>query len=147
MGDELAAVNDHGYLDDPHHAHDSRWVHRPRMDWALAEARHGDDTPSARVFRGVKAILARRAATAALHGAVPVRVVGSGNDAVFALQRLAPTGVLLGLFNFTEHWQEVAEARVRALGVMALHDALSDSRVETHHGQIVLPPYARVWLT
>jgi amylosucrase len=147
MGDELALTNDHGYLDDPHHAHDSRWIHRPRMDWALAEGRHAGDTPAARVFWGTKQILARRAATPALHGAVPLRVVASGNDAVFAFQRLAPTGTLLGLFNFTEDWQELPEAVARTLGARAMHDALSDQRVETHTGRIVLPPYARVWLT
>jgi amylosucrase len=147
MGDELALPNDYGYLDNPHHAHDSRWVHRPQMDWALAEARHEADTPSARVYRGTRDILARRAATPSLHAGVPVRVTGSGNDAVFAFQRLAPTGVLLGLFNFTEHWQHLPEPWVRSLGVRAFHDALSQSYVETHDGQIVLPPYARVWLT
>ena len=146
MGDELGLTNDYSYLDDPHHAHDSRWVHRPRMDWAAAEGRHSGDGVAARVFRGTKAILARRAATGALHGAVPVRVVASGNGAVFAFQRLAPTGVLLGLFNFSEGWQDVPEAWARALGVGEMWDALSDRRVETHRGQIVLPPYARVWL-
>jgi amylosucrase len=95
----------------------------------------------------VREILARRAAVPALHGAVPVRVVSSGNEAVFAFQRIAPTGVLLGLFNFTEQWQEVGEAWVRGLGVTGLRDALSEARVETHGGQVVLPPYGRVWLT
>lgn len=147
MGDEIALTNDYGYLQNPHHAHDSRWVHRPRMDWAAVEARHQADRPFARVFRGMKEILARRAATPQLHGAVPVRVVPVGNDALFAFQRLAPTGTLLGLFNFTEHWQHLPETWVRSLGVTALHDALSDARVEAHHGQVVLPPYARVWLT
>lgn len=147
MGDELALPNDHAYLDNPDHAHDSRWIHRPRMDWTVAEARHSGDTPAARVFGGTKQILARRAATPALHAAVPVRVVASGNDAVFSFQRLAPTGTLLGLFNFTEHWQHIPEGWARAQGVSELHDALSDSHVETHAGQIVLPPYARVWLT
>jgi amylosucrase len=147
MGDELALLNDWSYLDYPDHAHDSRWVHRPRMDWALAAERHRGETPSARVFRGTKAILARRKATPALHAAHPVRVVPSGNDAVLAVQRLAPTGVLLGLFNFTEHWQHIPESWVRALGVTALRDELSDAVVTPHAGQVVLPPYGRVWLT
>jgi amylosucrase len=147
MGDELALTNDHGYLAQPDHAHDSRWIHRPRMDWALAETRHSGDTPAARVFWGTKAILARRAATPALHAAVPIRVVGVGNDAVLAFQRLAPTGTLLGLFNFTEQWQQVSEGTARNLGATLMQDALSDHPVETHDGQIVLPPYARVWLT
>lgn len=147
MGDELALPNDYSYLDDPHHAHDSRWVHRPRMDWGRAAGRETGDDPSARVFRGVRAILARRAATGALHGGVPVRVVSSGNDAVFAFQRVAPTGVLLGLFNFTEHWQHLPEAWVRGLGVSRMWDELSQAEVVPHGGQVVLPPYARVWLT
>ena len=147
MGDELALTNDYGYLDDPRHAHDSRWIHRPRMDWKLAEARHSGDTPSARVFWGTKAILARRASTPAIHAGVPIRVVSAGNDAVLAFQRLAPTGTLLGLFNFTESWQQVRDGQARALGVTAMHDTLSDQPVETRAGQIILPPYARVWLT
>jgi amylosucrase len=147
MGDELALVNDYGYLDEPDHAHDSRWIHRPRMDWQLAEARHGGDSPAAQVFQGTKAILARRAATPALHAGHPIRVVSSGNPGVLAFQRLAPTGVLLGLFNFTEGWQTLPESWVRGLGVTGLHDALSDAPVLPHDGQIALPPYARVWLT
>jgi amylosucrase len=147
MGDELALLNDDGYLGVAEHAHDSRWIHRPLMDWALAGTRHQGDAPSARVFRGTQAILARRRATGALHGQVPTRVVSSANDAVFAFQRLAPTGTLLGLFNFTENWQHIPEHRVRALGVTAMHDALSDAPVASRDGQIALPPYARVWLT
>ena len=146
MGDELALTNDYSYREDPHLAHDSRWVHRPRMDWGLAETRHSGDTAASRVFWGTKAILARRKAVPALHGGVPVRVAAAGNPGVFAFQRVAPTGVLLALFNFTEHWQEVPEGWARALGVGEMRDLLSDQRVETHHGQIVLPPYARVWL-
>jgi amylosucrase len=147
MGDELALLNDYGYLETPEHAHDSRWIHRPRMDWALAETRHTGTTPAARVFQGTKHILARRKATPALHAGHPVRVLGSGNDAVLAVQRLSPTGTLVGLFNFTEGWQGVAEPWVRALGVSALRDELSDATVASHDGKIVLPPYGRVWLT
>ena len=147
MGDELAQTNDYGYLQDPHHAHDSRWIHRPRMDWAAAEGRETGDAPSARVFRGVRHILARRRATAELHAANPVRGVGSGSDAVLAVQRVAPTGVLLGLFNFTEQWQHLPEGWVRDLGASRMWDALSEAEVVPHGGQVVLPPYARVWLT
>ena len=68
------------------------------------------------------------------------------NDAVLAFQRVAPTGVLLGLFNFTEQWQHLPEGWVRALGVTRMWDALSEAEVQPHGGQVVLPPYARVWL-
>lgn len=146
MGDELAMLNDYSYHDDPAHAHDSRWLHRPRMDWHLAHFRHSDDSPAGEVFRGTKRILARRKATEALHGAYPVQIVDPGLAGLFAFVRKAPTGPLLCLFNMTEHWLNLPESFARAQGVTRMHDALSDHAVTAHHGEIALPPYARVWL-
>ena len=147
MGDELATLNDYGYLDDPTRAHDSRWIHRPRMDWQAARHRHSDEGAAGQVFRGVKEILQRRKATPALHAAHPVRVVELGLSGVFAYVRAAPTGALLGLYNMTEHWLNLPEATARAQGITHMWDALSDAPVVAHHSQIALPPFARVWLT
>ena len=147
MGDELALLNDYGYLDQPDHAHDSRWVHRPMMDWQLARHRHSDPGPAGQVFRGVKAILHRRRQTPALHAAHPNRIVDLGLSGLFAHVRQAPTGALLGLYNLTEHWLHMPEAAARAQGVTRMWDALSDAPVQPHDGQIALPPFARVWLT
>ena len=38
MGDEIALLNDHGYLADPEHAHDSRWI-APPADGLAARGR------------------------------------------------------------------------------------------------------------
>lgn len=146
MGDELALGNDHGYRDVPEHAHDSRWIHRPRMDWTAAEARRDGTSHASRVWLGIQHILARRRATAALHAAHPIRVARCENTQVFAFRRDAPTGTLLCLFNFAEGWAHLSQDWARAQGVTRFWDELSDQPVETHHGNIVLPPYARVWL-
>lgn len=146
MGDELALLNDHGYRDVAEHAHDSRWIHRPRMDWQAAEGRHEGQTPGARVWRGLRHILARRRAIPALHAAYPIRVVPCEMPQVFAFRRDAPTGTVLCLFNFSESWAHLPEGFARAQGAVRLHDLLSDNPVEAHHGNIALPPYARVWL-
>ncbi len=146
MGDELALTNDYGYHAVKAHAQDSRWLHRPVMDWPLAETRHSADTPSARVFRGVSHILARRRGTPALHGAAPTMVVDTGNAALFAVARRPPFGPVLCIYNFTETWQHLPADVVLGEGV-GLHDALSDAPVTPHHGNVALPPYARIWLT
>jgi len=146
MGDELAALNDHDYLAVPEHAHDSRWIHRPRMDWQAARSRHDGLTHASRVWLGLRHILARRRATPALHAAHPIRVVPGPVPQVFAFRRDAPTGTLLCLFNFSESWAHVPEDWLRMQGATQMHDALSDHPVEVHHGNIALPPYARVWL-
>ena len=147
MGDELAVLNDYGYLSNSDHVHDSRWIHRPVMDWDVAALRAVDDLPSGRVFRGVKHILARRRATPALHAATPTRVLRTEQTGVFAVARLAPTGTVLCLYNFTENWAHLGADWARAQGVSQMHDALSDAPVATPGGIIALPPHARVWLT
>lgn len=145
MGDELALTNDHGYLDVPAHAHDSRWLHRPKMDWALAEGL--GDTHAARVFAGTKHILARRAAAVGFHAGYGTRVLACDTPGIFAFVRLAPTGPVLCLFNFTENWRHIPLGWARMQGISQMHDALSDSAVDTPGGVIAMPPYARVWLT
>ena len=147
MGDELALLNDYSYEAEPAHCHDSRWIHRPRMDWHLARHRHSDDGAAGQVFRGTREILRRRKLTPALHAAHPVRIVDLGLSGLFSFVRQASTGALLGLYNVTEHWLNLPEAAVRVHGITLMHDALSDAPVVAHHGQIALPPFARVWLT
>jgi amylosucrase len=146
MGDELATLNDYSYLEDPHHAHDSRWVHRPRMDWAVAGQRETDQGPAGQVFRGLRHIMARRRATPGLHAMYPVEVLPCPAPGVLAVARRAPTGTVLCLFNFAEGWRNLPEGWVRAQGVTQLHDLLSEAPVVPHNGQVALPPYARVWM-
>ncbi len=116
------------------------------MDWDFARFRHSYPGPAGQVFAGTKHILARRKAVAALHGGNPTEVVDLGLQGLFAFRRVAPTGVLLGLFNMTENWLHLPEHLAREAGVSEMYDALSEAAVETHQGHIALPPYARVWL-
>ena len=148
MGDELALTNDHGYRDTPAHAHDSRWLHRPAMDWTLADrARREPDSPSGRVLAGLRHVFARRAAIREFHAANPTEVLDTGTPALFALARRAPTGTVLCLYNFSENWTSIPWDWMAARGVVRRHDLLSDGRVDLQGGDIALPPYARIWMT
>jgi amylosucrase len=146
MGDELAQLNDWSYADVPAHAHDSRWIHRPQMDWTAATQGEADATPAGLVFRGTRHILARRAATAGLHAGNPTEILSPPGAGLFAFRRAAPEGPILCLFNFTEGWQNLPETWARHMGARGFHDALSDTPVTAHHGVVALPPYARLWL-
>ena len=148
MGDEIALLNDYSYRDDPAHAHDSRWVHRPRMDWSrAAQAMAADgDTPAARVFRGVRAILERRRAMPEFHAANPTQIVETGQDGLFAFVRKAPTNAVVCLYNFKEFWAALSADWAVAQGASRFTDGLSESPVGLHDGRILLPPYARLWL-
>jgi amylosucrase len=146
MGDEIALLNDRSYKDVPEHAHDSRWLHRPRMDWDRAARAQAGQGPEGRVLAGVRRILARRAATPELHGAVPTRIADTGLNGLFAFVREAPTGALLCVFNFTEFWATLRHEWALTQGATRFRDALSDADVALDDGRILLPPYARLWL-
>ncbi|WP_417525685.1 alpha-amylase family protein [Marinovum sp.] len=147
MGDEVAMLNDYGYHDVPDHAHDSRWLHRPVMDWDRVElARAAPESAPGQVFAGLKTLLARRVETPELHAARPCEVLDTGNPALFALARRAPTGSLVCLFNFTESWQVIPLDWLRAQGASSMVDVLSQAPVGDSQGMMPLPPYARVWI-
>ncbi|MEO5901348.1 MAG: alpha-amylase family glycosyl hydrolase, partial [Ilumatobacteraceae bacterium] len=67
MGDEIAMDNDTGYRRDPMHRDDSRWIHRPAMDWAALATTDGHDV-AGRVLAGMRHLVAARRATPALSG-------------------------------------------------------------------------------
>ena len=146
MGDEIALINDYGYAADPDRAHDSRWLHRPNMDWTRAATAEAGEAPEGRVLAGVRRILARRAATPELHGGFPTVIADTGQNGLFAFVRKAPTGALVCVFNFTDFWATLRHEWVLSQGATSFHDALSDAPVGLDEGRLLLPPYARLWL-
>jgi amylosucrase len=148
MGDEIAMLNNQSYLDQSEKSHDSRWIHRPVMDWSRVQAARTEaaKTPEALVFQGTRTILERRKATPELHAAYPTKIVDTPKSGIFAIIHEAPTGALLCLFNFTENWTAVPGEWALEQGVRDLYDALSDRLVTLSDGNVALPPYGRVWL-
>ena len=49
-GDEIGTLNDISYLEDPAKANDSRWAHRPRINWEKAELRNKPGTVEYMLF-------------------------------------------------------------------------------------------------
>lgn len=147
MGDEIALLNDYGYVRNPDHAHDSRWIHRPRMDWEAVAGLANGGAPAATVHAGVKRILARRAAVPAFHGGHPTAILDPPDARVFAFARRAPVGSVVCLFNFSEDWTGLSAEWCREMGTVGFVDALSERAVHTDADHVALPPYARVWLT
>ena len=66
MGDELALRNDPGWAGDPAHAHDNRWMHRPRMDWSPAARRQDPESVEGRAFAALRGLVTARRSLLAL---------------------------------------------------------------------------------
>ncbi len=145
MGDEIGLRNDYGYREDPAHASDSRWLHRPRMDWVAAERRHQPTTLEGRIFGGLRAIIDARRSSPELHAAIPVDVVEVGDARVFAFVRRHPIGTLLALHNVSAEPVRMDPDVVLRSGVEGAVDRLRPAR-RLAGRPFVLDPYDSAWL-
>ena len=148
MGDELGLRNDRSFADDPEHADDNRWLHRPKMPWSLAERRHRPDTVEGRMFAGMQHLAQARGRLASLHAAVETAVHETGNASVLVAVRHHAAETLVQLYNFSEHEQRVTASVVTSHGLTgAAREALGGEPVDLRADELTLPPYAAWWLT
>jgi amylosucrase len=145
MGDELGLLNDPHWADEPGHAEDNRWVHRPRMPWA-ADGSLPAGPPG--LAAGLADILAARRRLPHLHAAVPTEIWDPRDPGVLLVVRRHPRGPLLCAANVTGEERQVAADVLHWLGLHAagLVDALTGDRPHLVDGAVRLPPYAAAWL-
>ena len=121
-GDEIAQVNDYSYLDDPNKAGDSRYIHRGKFRWDIAENIHDLSTPEGQVFCGLNALNALRKTNPAFGTTADVWTLDTGDNGLLAIGRYAEGQKVIGVFNFTG--EEKAVTFPHDGGVF--HDLLTD---------------------
>lgn len=150
MGDELGQINDWSFQEDPAMAGDTRWMHRPLMDWANAAQRQDPRSMTGYLYAGLRKLVEARASTPAIHGAAATHPMWTDNPHVFALLRQRAYGNLLLLANFHEHTQSVSADLIGHAGLNLreeVRDALDhDGRPLIQDGRIFLEPYESKWL-
>jgi len=146
MGDEIGLLSDADYARDPAHADDSRWVHRPRMDWARAERRHQAGTIEARIYNGIAHIVRTRSALPHLHASIDTDIIDTGHARIFTCERQHPLGPFLGLYNMTEERQYLSLAVLQRAGITHAINRLADEPPVISGGMVVMGPYERQWL-
>jgi amylosucrase len=142
MGDELGLLNDPAWAEEPEHAGDNRWVHRPRMPWPLPPDQHG-------IQAGVRHLVAARASLPHLHAAVPADVLDPRDPGVLLVARRHPVGPMLAAYNVTSSPRHVPLSVLHDLGLdeSTVVDHVAGSAPTLWHGAIQLAPYQAVWLT
>jgi amylosucrase len=149
MGDELAMRNDPGWALDPAHEHDSRWMHRPAMDWAAAARRHDPEALEARVFAAIRGLAGARRSLLALRSGGSTEILPTENRSVLAYRRAHPRSApFLSLTNFSDVTQAPDAGIIARAG---LHDPVhvhsTTGQLIIGAGRIELPPWSFVWLT
>ena len=148
MGDELGLANDPTWADDPAQAGDNRWMHRPPMDWDVAERRHEPGTVEARVFAGMVALSRARAGLLALRSGTPTELVDPGSHHVLAFRRRHPrSSPLVALANFSDEPATLA----RGAALPGLSDAgrlvVATPGTDLGGHAVTLPAWGHAWVT
>jgi glycosidase len=130
LGDELAMLNDHSYLNHPAHHDDSRWVHRVKFEEVIAERRTYPGSHEALVFSTLKRLILIRKAHS-VFGSGDVHVQPHFDEHLFAFHRVGNDESLLVLSNFSEHERTLSPETLRTLGLTnSATDLVSDMTID-----------------
>jgi amylosucrase len=152
-GDELGTLNDYSFLDDESKAGDSRWVHRPRMDWEKAERRRIPGTAEQRIFDGLRRMLSVRQCTTAFADFNNRELIETGNEHLFVFIRNNPFErndqvVVVGNFDHQPQLLDLADLGNRGqFKYGQVRDLLSGEPPQIDDDRLLVPPCSICWLT
>ncbi|MDT8406415.1 MAG: alpha-amylase family glycosyl hydrolase [Methylococcales bacterium] len=152
-GDEIGNLNDYSTLDDEHYHGDTRWIHRPAIDWQKAELRHKQGTPEYAIFEGLRKLIAIRKETPAFADFNNRWLIELDNPHVFAFLRqdmTRPSERVFALSNFSAEAQSIAAEALHGKGLSQHQhciDLVSGSpAIDPQTGALHLSAYQFVWL-
>jgi len=144
-GQELGALNDYDYMNDPEKEEDSRWVHRPATDWEATNGKGLYHQTRKKVFERTGRILDVRAKTDAFRGN-QLRLLPTENEHVLSYLRWHDASQVIVMANFCEDTQSVPVQFLRQQGFSHFCRDLFTDRTYSTAGHIDLEPYALLWL-
>ncbi|MEJ2401831.1 MAG: alpha-amylase family glycosyl hydrolase [Xanthomonadales bacterium] len=152
-GDEIGMLNDFSYMEDEAKAHDTRWIHRPVIDWNKSELRHRHGTPEQRLFEGIARMSAVRKSTPAFADFNNRELIATGNEHLFAYMRSNPLDsndnvLVIANFDGSPQSLNLADLGNRSqFEYGRLRDLYSGEAPNLFNDQLVIPPHRFYWLT
>ncbi len=152
-GDEVATLNDYSYEFDEAKQHDSRWIHRPKLEWDKMDERLEEGTLHHRIFEELKALIALRKRTDAFADFNNRELLELSNDALFGFVRYNyenPSDKVIVVANLSAEPQRL---HIDALSGAGPADAenwkdLWTERAPTRYGDtLVFSAYQFYWIT
>jgi len=152
-GDALGVLNDYSFFTDPSKCNDTRWVHRPKIDWAQAELRWKVGTVEHSIFTALKRMISIRKEVPAFVDFNNRHILNLENDYLLAFVRfnhVRTSEIVLVVANFNDQ-PRFFDLDWLVPSVFGIHDILVDLHTGRRPAQsgsrIVLQAYQFYWLT
>lgn len=145
LGDEIGTLNDYTYRLSPSKAHDSRWVHRPKLAAKQYEARLDNTVVAGQIYTRLHRLIQLRKKTNAFAGN-EIQILPTQNDHVLGYLRQNASQRILVLVNFSHEPQPVDAHLLRLYGLSYnLLDLVTDQTYSPNNA-LVLDSYQMLWL-
>jgi len=150
LGEEWGMLNDYDFITDPAKAGDSRWIHRPKMQWDfLSELddhiASGNGSIRSRIFKSMQKMISLRKSTPALAGQ-QMELIQTANEHVLGYTRVLEGNRLIVLANFSEDEQSFNGNVLRTAGLGRFFEDLLENQTFVTSEPIRLEPYQIAWL-
>ena len=106
-GDEVGQVNDYTYKDDPDKAPDSRYIHRGKFNWDLAEKIRDEESVQGRIFGGLEKLEKIRRTEPVFNADAEVYTKDYSDTSILWIVRRAEGEELHAVFNFSDEGKTV----------------------------------------
>ncbi|MCL1074485.1 amylosucrase [Shewanella dokdonensis] len=151
-GDEVATLNDYNYERDTDKSSDSRWLHRPTLDWQKMARRQQAGTLENQIFSDMQRLIRLRQQTDAFADFNNRDLLELGNDAVFGYVRYNytnPSDKVVVIANLSAEPQRVDLEQLRQAAYVEptmLEDLWSGGPPSIFSNQLVLSGFRFYWL-
>lgn len=146
-GDEIGQLNDYSYKQNLSKAIDSRWLHRPKMDWEKASNKDHVGTMEGKIYKKINKMIQCRKDHTIFRSDHLSEALNTENKGVFGYFKRAGNQELLVLANFTEHEQYVETKTLKKYYFGGtLTDMLQGKKVDLNAEKVILGPYEFLWL-
>ena len=149
MGDELGLTNDYNYTADQSKADDNRWVHRPSMNWDIAESRKDKSSIPSKIFYALQGLIRARKEIQVFTDLSNNYLIDCQNQHVLAFGRYNESQKVICVFNLNDHeeWMPVQVIKREGIDTGRLIDLTNQQIIDQPYNQIRLAPYQFHWIT
>ena len=150
LGEEWGMLNDYDFSLDPAKAGDSRWIHRPKMQWEYLEELDdhidsGNGSIRSRIFKSTQKLIALRKSIPAFAGQ-NMELVNTSHPHLLGYLRIRERHRMVVLANFSEDQQSVEGNMLRTAGLGRFFEDVIQNRTYTTSEPVSLEPYQILWL-